>query len=186
MVTLASLWLPIILSAVAVFIMSSLVHMVLPWHKGDYPAVPDQDRVQDALRSFAIPPGDYMLPRCGDYKEMDTPEFKEKLTKGPVMTMTVMPNGPGSMGMTFVHWFTFLIAVGIASAYLASRALAPGAEYLEVFRFAGTAAFLSYGMGAWPLTIWYKRGSGLALKGTFDALLYGALTGGVFGWLWPV
>jgi hypothetical protein len=186
MVTITSLWLPIVVSAVAVFLTSSLVHMVLPWHKGDYPGVPDQDRVQEALRPFAIPPGDYMLPDCSDRKEMATPEFQEKLAKGPVMMLTVMPNGPFLMGATFVQWFIFLLTVGVASAYMASRAVAPGAEYLEVFRFAGTTAFLCYGMGSWPLTIWYKRGAGLALKNSFDGLLYGAVTGGVFGWLWPV
>lgn len=186
MVTITSLWLPILVSAVAVFLTSSLVHMVLPWHKGDYPPVPDEDGVQAALRPFNIPPGDYMVPRCFDMKQSESPEFKEKMAKGPVLTMTVMENGSFTMGKTFVQWFAFLLAVGVACAYMTSRALAPGAEYLDAFRFAGTTAFLCYGMGAWPLTIWYKRGAGLALKGTFDALLYGAVTGGVFGWLWPV
>jgi len=185
MVTIASLWLPIVLSAVAVFIVSTLVHTVFPWHKGDYPGVPDQDRVQAALRPFAIAPGDYMLPRCRDMKEMATPEFTEKMRQGPVMMMTVLPNGPSAMGPMFIQWFAFLLVVGAVAAYVASRALEPGASYLEVFRFAGTTAFVAYAGGAWPITIWYHRGVGLALKATFDALLYGAVTAGVFGWLWP-
>ena len=37
MVGLAALWLPILLSAVIVFVASSLIHMVSGWHKSDYP-----------------------------------------------------------------------------------------------------------------------------------------------------
>lgn len=185
MVTIVSLWLPIVLSAVAVFIVSTLVHTVFPWHKGDYPSVPDQEGVMAALRPFPIPPGDYMLPRARDMKEMGTPEFAEKLRQGPVMSLTVMKNQPFMMGPTFVQWFLYLVVVSTIAAYIASRALEPGASYLEVFRFVGTTAFLAYAGGAWPITIWYHRGVGLALKATFDGLLYGAVTAGVFGWLWP-
>ncbi len=184
-ITIASLWLPILLASVAVFLLSSLVHTVLPWHKGDYPAVPDQDRVMAALRPFAIPPGDYMLPRAADMKDMGSPDFTEKLRQGPVMSLTVMKNQPFLMGPTFAQWFAFLLVVSTIAAYVASRALPVGAEYLQVFRFAGTTAFVAYGAGAWPITIWYHRGVGLAVKATFDALLYGAVTAGVFGWLWP-
>ena len=63
MVSLTQLWLPIGLAAVLVFVASSIMHMVLPYHKGDFAAVPREDDVMRALRSFSIPPGDYMLPR---------------------------------------------------------------------------------------------------------------------------
>ena len=185
MVTIAALWLPILLSAVAVFLVSSLVHMVLPWHKGDFPAVPDQDRVMAALRPFAIPPGDYAMPRPKDMKEMGTPEFAAKMTQGPVMSITVRPNGPMTMGASLGKWFIFVLVISTISAYVSSRALPAGAEYLEAFRFAGTTAFVAYAGGTWPATIWYGRGVGLALKETFDGLLYAAVTAGVFGWLWP-
>ena len=36
MVSLADLWLPILLSAVLVFVASSLIHMVLGWHRHDF------------------------------------------------------------------------------------------------------------------------------------------------------
>ena len=83
MTTIAALWLPILLSAVVVFLASSVIHMMTPWHKGEYPKVPNEDGVMNALRPFAIPPGDYMVPRCENPKEMHTPEFQEKLKKGP-------------------------------------------------------------------------------------------------------
>lgn len=62
MVSLSELWLPILLSAIVVFAASSLIHMVLPFHKSDYTKVPREDDVMTALRSFSIPPGDARSP----------------------------------------------------------------------------------------------------------------------------
>ena len=185
MTALSTLWLPILLSAVIVFVVSSIIHMAPLWHRGDYPALPDQDRVMDALRPFAIPPGDYMLPRSANVQEMKSPEFMEKMKRGPVMILTVIPAGPWSMGGQLVLWFVYALVVSYFAAYVAGRALAPGADYLQVFRFAGTAAFLSYSVAIWQMSIWYKRGWGLTLKATVDGLIYAALTAVVFGWLWP-
>jgi len=185
MTTIAALWLPILLSAVIVFIASSIIHMAPLWHRGECPAVPDQDRVMDALRPFALKPGEYMLPRAGDMKAMKTPEFIEKLKRGPVLIMTVLPNGPISMSKALVQWFVYTVIVGLFAAYVASRVLAPEADYLAVFRVAGTTAFVAYAVGLWQQSIWYNRPWSTTLKMTFDGLIYGLLTGGVFGWLWP-
>jgi len=180
-----ALWLPVLLSSVIVFVASSLIHMVLPWHKNDYPAVPNQDRVMDALRPFAIPPGDYMIPRPASRQDMRSPEFTEKLKKGPVLMMTVMPSGPMGMGKNLAQWFVFSVVVGIFAAYVAGRALPSGAHYLQVFRFVGVTAFIAYTFALWPMSIWYKRAWSLTIKATVDGLLYGLLTAGTFGWLWP-
>lgn len=185
MVDITMLWLPILLSAVFVFIISSIIHMAPLWHKNEYPAVPNQDKVMEALRPFNIPPGDYMMPRCKEHAEMKTPEFTEKLKKGPVMLMTVLPNGPMSMGSSLVLWFCYLIVVSIFSAYIAGRALGPGAEYLAVHRFAGATAFAGYTLAIFQTSIWYKRAWSTTLKVTFDGLIYALVTGGTFGWLWP-
>jgi hypothetical protein len=185
MTGLVSLWLPILLAAVLVFVASSLIHVFTPWHKGDYPALPDADRLQEALRPFALPPGDYMLPRAKDRAEMVSPAFAEKLAKGPVMMVTVMPNGPVAMGSSFVGWFLYSVVVGIFAGYLAGRALPPGAHYLQVFRFAGATAFVGYSLALWQMSIWYRRAWLLTMKGTIDGLVYALLTAGVFGWLWP-
>jgi hypothetical protein len=185
MVPLTSLLLPILLSAVIVFVASSLIHMVLGYHAGDYAKVPAEADVMDALRKFNIPPGDYLMPRPESMSAMNSPEFIEKRTKGPVALFTIFPPGPPSMAQPLAQWFLFSVGVSIVAAYIAGRALGPGADYLSVFRFAGTTAFASYSLGYWPQSIWYKRKWSTTLKITFDGLVYGLLTGGMFGWLWP-
>lgn len=185
MVALSMLWLPILLSAVIVFVASSIIHMALPWHKNDYLAVPDQDKVMDALRPFGIPPGDYMLPRCATMEEMKTPEFREKLNKGPVAIMTVMPNGQWSMGRNLVLWFLYSVVVSFFAAYITSHALPPGAHYLRVFQLVGATAFIGYALALWQMSIWYRRAWSTTLKATVDGLIYALLTAGVFGWQWP-
>lgn len=185
MVPLMSLWMPIALSAVAVFLLSWVVHTMLHYHKDDYIAVPQEDAVAEALRKFNIPPGDYMLPKPASMADFGSPEFGEKLKRGPVAMFTVMPNGPFAMGAQLGQWIVYCAVVSIIAAYVGSRALVPGALYLEVFRFVGVTAFACYGMGAWQESIWYKRKWSTTLKSNLDALMYALVTAGVFGWLWP-
>lgn len=182
---LTSLWMPILLSGVIVFIASSVLHMFTTWHQGDYPKLPNEDGVMNALRPFAIPPGDYMMPRCENQKEMREPAFKEKMVQGPVVMMTVMPSGLPQMGRPLTQWFLFTLVVSLFAAYVTSHALSVGASYLEVFRFAGATAFAAYVMALWPQRIWYRRALGTTIRGTIDGLLYACLTAGTFGWLWP-
>jgi hypothetical protein len=185
MTSLALLWLPILLSAVIVFVASSIIHMALPWHRGDYRRMPDEDKVMAALRPLAIPPGDYMVPRPSTMKDMRTPEFAEKMKNGPVMVVTVMPNGQMGVGKNMVLWFLYSVVVALLAAYVAGRALPVGAPYLHVFRFAGTTAFIAYSVALWQMSIWYRRSWATSIKSTIDGLIYGLLTAGVFGWLWP-
>ena len=51
MVPLTSLWLPILLSAVVVFAASSIIHMVLPYHRNDFKKLPDEEGFLAALRA---------------------------------------------------------------------------------------------------------------------------------------
>src|ERR1700730_2546257 len=118
MTPLYTLWLPILLSAVIVFVASSVIHMATPWHKSDYRKLPNEDKVMDALRPFAVPPGDYMVPRPSGPEDMRSPEFADKLRKGPVMVLTVMPNGMMSMSRNLVLWFVYCAAVGFFAAYV--------------------------------------------------------------------
>jgi hypothetical protein len=164
---------------------SSLIHTVLPWHKGDYPKLPNEEKVRDALRPLAIPPGDWGVPRCSSMQEMKSPEFLEKMTKGPVLFMTVMPNEPMTMTRSLVSWFLYSLVIGVVSGYVASRAVPTGSGYLQVFRFVGVTAFACYSMALAQMSIWYYRGWGLTLKSMFDGLIYALLTAGLFGWLWP-
>ena len=185
MVTLQALWLPILLSAVIVFVVSSIIHMVLPWHKSDYPRVPDEDKLMDALRPLAMPPGDYMIPRASGMHEVRSPEFVAKMQRGPVLMLTVMPNGPVTMGKNLGLWFLYSIVVGIFAAYVAGRVLPAGTEYLRVFQLTGVTAFIAYSVALWQMSIWYRRAWSITLKTTVDGLLYAVLTAGTFGWLWP-
>ena len=185
MVSLASLWLPILVAAVLVFIASSLVHMVLGYHRADYGVVPSEDKVMDALRPFNIPPGDYLTPCPTSPSSMKDPEFIAKRKRGPVFMMTVWPAGEVAMGGQLAQWFVFCLVVGLFAAYLTSRALPAGAPYLEVFRFSSTVAFVGYGLALWEMSIWYRRKLGATLRSNLDALIYALLTGGAFGWLWP-
>jgi len=185
MVALQALWLPILLSSIIVFVVSSIIHMLLPWHKSDYARVPDEDKLMDALRPFAIPPGDYMVPRPSSMQDTRSPEFAAKRQKGPVLILTVMPNGPMSMRNSLVLWFIYSLLIGLLAAYVAGRALPAGAEYLRVFQFIGTTAFIAYCVALWQMSIWYRRSWGITFKVTVDGLIYGLLTAGTFGWLWP-
>lgn len=185
MTPLTALWLPILISAVFVFIASSIIHMAPLWHKSDYPGLPQEDVVADALRPLNIPPGDYMLPRAKDMAEMKSAEYTERMKKGPVLLVTVIPNGPVTMGKQLTLWFVYILVVSYFAAYVAGRALGPGTDYLEVFRFAGTTAFIAYSVALWQISIWYRRAWSQTLKETFDGLIYALLTAGVFGWLWP-
>ncbi len=185
MVPLAALWLPILLSAVIVFVASSLIHMASPWHKNDYRKVPNEEGLRAALRPLGIPPGDYMVPRPANREELRDPTFIEKVNQGPNLILTVIPSGPWSMGRNLGLWFLYLVVVSLFAAYIASRAVPPGAEYLQVFRFAGTTAFLGYAAALWQMSIWYRRAWSTTVKATIDGLVYALLTAGTFGWLWP-
>ena len=185
MTGLDALWLPTLLSSVIVFLVSSVIHMVLPWHKNDYPMLPNQDGVMDALRPFSLTPGDYLIPRPSNRQEMRSPAFAEKMKKGPVVMLTVMPNGPVAMGKNLALWIVYSVVVGLLAAYVAGRALPVGASYLHVFRFVGVTAFIGYAVALWQMSIWYFRGWSLTIKATVDGLIYALLTAGTFGWLWP-
>jgi hypothetical protein len=185
MTELSALWLPILLSPVIVFVVSSIIHMATPLHKNDYRSVPDEDKVAAALRPFAIAPGDYMVPRCASMEEMRSPQFLEKMKQGPVMIVTVMPNGAMTMGKSLVLWFVYSAVVGVFAAYIAGRALPHGADYLRVFQFVSVTAFVGYSAALWQMSIWYRRTWSTTIKATIDGLIYALLTAGVFGWLWP-
>jgi O-antigen ligase len=126
-----------------------------------------------------------MIPHAGTPAGMKSPEFQEKLAKGPIAVVTVIPSGPLSMGKSLVQWFVYCLVVSIFAAYVASRAVDPGDQYLAVFRFAGVTAFAGYGLALLQNSIWWSRKWSSTLKSVFDALLYSLVTAGTFGWLWP-
>ena len=184
MAFLAALWLPILLSAVIVFVASSIMHMVLPYHRSDYQQFPDEDKVLAALRAAGLNRGLYIFPFCS-HKNMKSPEVVEKYKQGPVGMMTVLPSGPPAMPKFLGLWFVYCLIIGFFVAYLTWHTVAPGVSYPVVFRVAGTAAFLAYGLGHISNGIWKGQPWSMTIKEVFDGLIYGLLTAGTFGWLWP-
>lgn len=185
MVPLMSLWLPILVSAVIVFVASSIIHMALGYHNSDFGKVAAEDPVREALRQSATPPGQYAIPHAASNSERAAPEYIAKAEEGPVALLTVLPNGMPAMGGQLVKWFLYCVVVGVFAAYISGRALGPGAHYLAVFRFAGCAAIGGYVLALWQGYIWYKRPLSFVAKNTIDGVVYGLLTAGAFGWLWP-
>ena len=185
MTSLAALWLPILLSAVLVFLASSVINMATPWHKHDYRKVPDESRFQDAVRPLGLTPGGYMVPRAMSGAEARSAEFTARMQQGPVVIMSVLPSGAYKLGRNLAQWFLYLVVVSLFAGYIASRALPAGADYPSVFRFVGTSAFLAYALALWQDSIWYGRSWSVTFRATVDGLLYALLTAGVFGWLWP-
>ena len=168
MVLIHELWLPILVSTVLVFAASNLVWMVLPHHKSDTRALPDESAVLDALGKQGLRPGLYRFPWARSMAEMKDPAFVAKLDKGPVGFVTVTPSGPFSMGRAMGLWIAYLVVIGACVAYLTGRVLPPGAHYLEVFRVAGTVAFLAYSGAQLPAAIWWGKPLGVAFKEILD------------------
>ncbi|MDX1578205.1 MAG: hypothetical protein R3266_06960 [Gemmatimonadota bacterium] len=184
MVTIGSLLLPILLAAVLVFIVSSVVWMVLPYHKSDYRALPDEEAVFAALGE-GLPAGQYDFPHMTSMEDMKKPEIQERFRVGPVGYVTIAagaPNMPKLLGL----WFLYLLLVGFMVAYVSSRTLPAGTPYLDVFQITGTVAWLAYGFSSIGDGIWFSRPWSSVGKALFDALLYGMVTAGAFAWLWPV
>jgi hypothetical protein len=184
MVPLSALLLPIFVAAVIVFVASSIMHTVLTYHHSDCKQLPDEDKILGVMRTAGVKRGLYMFPFCS-HKNMKSPEMMEKFKQGPAGMMTVFPPGPPAMPKFLIQWFLYCIVVGIFVAYLTGRTVPPGTPYLRVHQIAGCAAFMAYGLGSLANGIWKAQPWSAVLKEVFDGLVYGALTGGTFGWLWP-
>lgn len=181
---LTQLWMPIVVAAVLVFVVSSVIHMALPIHKSDKRPLPGETKVADALRG--TPPGEYMLPGCTSMKDMGTPEMKAKYEKGPIALVTVMPTGVPNIGKALVRWFLFSLLVGAITGYVAWHALGSATtDYLRVFQITGAVAWMAYGVGELPNSIWKGTPGYTTFKFVIDGLVYALVTAGAFGWLWP-
>lgn len=185
MVPLHALWLPILLSAVIVFVASSIIHMVIPIHKKDYRQLPAEEKVLDVLRMAGVTPGRvYVFPYAA-MKDMKAPETVEKFKRGPSGMLTIRPSGVPAMGKYLGQWFVYCLVVSIFTAYLTGRTVVPGTVYLQVFRVAGTIAFMGYSLALIQNAVWKGETWGVTIKHLIDGLIYGLLTAGTFGWLWP-
>ena len=185
MIPIPSLWMPILVAAVLVFLVSSVLHMMLKYHHSDYRQLAKEEATLAALRDAGVTPGLYQFPYCATPKDMGEPEMVEKCTRGPVGVLTILPSGPMKMGKYLTLWFLYAVLVSVFVAYLAGRTLAMGADYMAVFRFAGTVAFMAYGIGPIVDSVWKGVPWSNTVKSVFDGLVYALVTAGAFGWLWP-
>ena len=185
MVTLGALWLPIVVSAVFVFIASSIIHMLLRYHNRDYTRLPNEDAVRAAIRAGNPEPRQYIIPYCSEMKEMQSPEMQQKFVEGPVGVLNLRRPGKPGMGPQLGQWFIFNLVTAFFVAYVAAHTLPQGTTYLEVFRVVGAVTFLAYAFGQIPAAIWMGKPWAVASKEVLDGLIYALLTAGTFGWLWP-
>ena len=182
---LGSLWIPVIVSTIAVFLGSSIIHMALKYHKADYKSLPQEEAVREALRKADAAPGIYFTPYCADMKEMKNPEVMEKYAKGPVALLTVYPKGPVNLPKHLGLWLGFSVVVSFIAAFLASRTLQPDADGLQVMRTTGILAFTAYGFSHVSDSIWKGQPWANTARALLDALIYSLLTGLTFRLLWP-
>jgi hypothetical protein len=184
MSTILSQWLPILVSAVAVFVVSSIVHTALRfWHAKDQSALPNEIAVADLLRP--VPAGDYRIPFATGPEEMRTEEFKARAAKGPMAVVTIMAGDMmSSFKRALIQWFVYSIIVSWLAGHVASSALGPDASSMLIFHTVGITAFMGYGMAMAQGPIWGGKPWLPAIKSMVDALLYASVTAGVFVWLW--
>lgn len=170
---------PIVVSAVLVFIASFLTHMVLPHHKSEFKKLPNEEEMMGALSS--VPADLYMFPCPTGPQGMNSPEFMEKVKKGPNGLVVVWP-GSVNMGQNLGMTFLFYLLVGVFVAYIGSHGIQAGAPYLERFRMCGAVAFCAHGLGWMSYFIWFRYGR--FWPNFFDSVVHALLTAGTFAWLW--
>jgi hypothetical protein len=174
-----------LLSTIAVWVASAIIWTVMPHHKSDFGKLPNEDAARQALTSQQIRPGQYSIPHAVSTKDLKDPETARKFEEGPVGFLTVVPSGAPTMGGKLVLSIIFYLVISVVVAYLASRTLDAGANYLAVFRITGTVAWLAYGTATIPDAIWFGRPWSSVVKGLLDSLVFALLTAGFFGWSWP-
>ena len=183
---LPALWLPILLSAVVVFVISSLIHMVLKWHAPDYRGFSNEDAVRDAMRAGNPTPGHYVVPYCKDMKEMAGEAMLKKYREGPIGHISLAPNGAPNMGKLLGLWFLWSLAVAVVGAYLAARVYGLDHGHARAAaKLFGAVAFIAHGFGTVTESIWMARSWSTSMKYMLDAALYAIGSGLVFYWLWP-
>lgn len=182
---LTDLWIPILASGFAVFVMSALVWTVLPNHKKEFAPIPNEDAVMADLRASGVPAGRYVIPWFAEGEIMKTPEGRAKVEAGPIAYITIAPRGLPNMGRNMALSLVSSIIISVFVAYLGWHTLPAGSEYLHVFRITGTATFMANALGYMSESVWFARPWKSFAMQCVDSLLYALVAAGVFGWLWP-
>jgi hypothetical protein len=176
-----SLWLPILLSGIALFFASWAAWMVLPHHKGEWTGLPNEDTIMQQIKGDNIPPGQYCFPYCASPEDYKSEAHQAKVKAGPNGTMTIWKSPP-NMGINMLCTLLFFVIANFVIGYLAGIALDPGESFGKVFRFVGTAGILTYGTANILNGIWFGR---KMVADIVDGIAYGLITGLIFALLWP-
>jgi hypothetical protein len=179
------LWLPTILSAVAVFILSSIINMAVPWHRNDYAKFPDEAGVLDALRGFNLAPGEYLAPRPASRADMGTADFAEKVKRGPLVILNIASGDSVSLGKPLVLWLLYVIVVSAMAGHIAYPRHDLQVDSRSIFHTVALTSLLAYAGAQWQQTIWYRKPWLTSLKSTLDGLIYAVATGAIFVYFWP-
>ncbi len=177
------LWIPILISGLACWVISAISWAALPFHNRLWSKLSNEDAVADALRAGISGAGLYSVPH-GGAEGGKAPGLSEKMAKGPIAFITVLPAGIPNMGKMMALSVLYNLIVSVFIAYVASHTLAAGADYLTVFRVTGTVAFMAHGLATIPDSIWFGKPWGSYALQFADALAYSLVVGGVFGWRW--
>jgi hypothetical protein len=178
--SLASLWLPIVISGVVLFFASWLAWMVIGHHKADWKTLPNEEQFTAMCRGD-IEPGQYMFPNCPTAEEYKSEAFKEKMKTGPHGALYIW-SPDINMGFNMLLTWLLFTAISLVIAYLAGMVIPPGAERGFVFRFVATAAILVYATSGLLNAIWFRR---RIIGDVIDGIAYGLITGGIFAAMWP-
>lgn len=191
---LLPLWLPILLSAAAVWVVAAVVWMALPHHKRDFIPLPDppstpgggEDRFMEHLRATGIPPGNYVFPdfHGGGGEAMKSEKVQTALKDGPVGHLSVWKT-PLTMGDKMIATFVVYLVVSILIAYLTRVALPGPASFAKVFQVTTTAGVLAYCFSFIPTSIWWGSYKRTIIANIFDGVLFAVITGAIFAWRWP-
>ena len=182
-VPFTDLWLPILLAGITVFMVSSLIWTVVQYHNRDWQPLADEDGAREALQG--TPPGQYAVPYAADNRAKAAEAWQQKFKGGPVAMITVVPHGNVNMAGQLIQWLIYCLVISIFVAYVAGSTLSAGSDYIKVFQVTSTVGFLTYGGMTGIRKIWFGQPTGAAARDLLDALIYGLLGAGIFGWLWP-
>ena len=180
-VELISLFFPVLLTTVALFISGFLCWAILPNHKPDWQKLPNEDEFLDAIAELNLPRGNFAYPHAMDQQSMESDTYKRAVERGTFGTVQVWGEAP-KMGTNLIRQVVYLLVTNSCLAYLSTLALPAGADFMQVFRFVATAALLTFTVAVVPGTIWFKnRLTGYLIDGVIQAVIVGA----IFGSMWP-
>lgn len=190
---LTHLWLPILASAAAVWVASALAWMLIGHHKGDWQEVPNEDEFIATIKRMGIPPGSYGFPefrKCEGLSKEEKQAKWDEMQKSPIGILRVW--GTISMGRSMLLTFVVYLVASVLIGYLGWSAFPHGSaaggtrpEFAKVMQVLGTAGILTYCFAGLPGDIWFQKSRREMTTALIDGVIFGLITGAVFGWLWP-